>query len=61
VEAMTTLLMANEKNILLLALLVLWVPKCNYDWRIVNYDLGCYENIALTKAMKTLPTSTQRG
>jgi hypothetical protein len=57
---MTTLLLANEKNILLPALLVLWVPKCNYEWGIMNYDLGCYGNIALTKAMKTLPMSAQR-
>ena len=59
-EAMTILLLANEKNILLPALLVLWVPKCNYEWRIVNYDFGCYGNVALTKAIKTLPMSTQR-
>jgi hypothetical protein len=50
-EAMTTLLLANEKTILLPALLVLWVPNCNYEWRIINYELGCYGNMALTKAM----------
>ena len=60
VEAMTTLLLANKKNILLPALLVLWVPKWNYEWRIVNYELGCYGNMALTKAMQLLPMSTQR-
>ena len=58
VEAMITLLLANKKNILLLALLVLWVPKCNYEWEIMNYEFGCFGNMALTKAMKTLPLST---
>jgi hypothetical protein len=59
-EAMTTLLLANKKNILLPALLVLWVLKCNYEWRITNYEAGCYGNMALIKTMQTLPMTTQR-
>jgi hypothetical protein len=41
--------------ILLLAFLVLWVPESNYELRIMNYKIGCFEIEALTKAMKILP------
>ncbi len=34
--------------------LILWVPECNYEWRILNYEKGCYENAARTKAMEIL-------
>ena len=32
-------------------LLVLWVPECNYEWSILNYEKGCFGNVALTKPM----------
>ena len=39
---------------LLLALLVLWVLESNFEWRIMNYELGCCGNMARTKAMQIL-------
>ena len=55
VKAMTTLLLANKKNIRLLAFFFFFLPKRDYVWRIMNYKLSCYKDMALTKAMKILP------
>jgi hypothetical protein len=28
------------------------VPECNYEWKIMNYEFGCFGIVALTKAMQ---------
>jgi hypothetical protein len=52
-KAITTQFLAI-KNDTLAGLLILRVPKSNYEWRIMNYESSCYENLALTKAMQIL-------
>ena len=53
-KAITSMVVANKKQYSCWLLLILWVPKSNYEWRIMNYESSCYENLALTKAMQIL-------
>jgi hypothetical protein len=58
VKVINLLFVVNKKEYSYWLFLVLWVPESNYEWRIMNYEIAYFENVARTKTMKILPMST---
>lgn len=57
-KVINLLFVVNKKEYSYWLFLVLWVPESNYEWRIMNYEIAYFENVAGTKTMKILPMST---